>query len=297
MHFPVFFFLSSSLSGAAGSLWFITTFLIWAYRGYSIYIIQTPCERSIFTFPSLWIKQLCPFLLDCIPIGQELHHLLSIAWLYLHLLIERTWVTETPRFSPPTPLFALIKKKEKEKEIKLHVSTSLFITHSFPMSSTVDFHSSFSTLGVPTIDLTEDQPLKALESQTSGSSRTVPIRNGLPTPPHDMTGLTYNAMPPIAYGGKPNGMPSHLYSHSRPQFDSISSSMMAMKPQTNPIKEACATEPTAQKKSNGATVSQLRIPSSINNSKGSLAEFAAQVRIPSTRRDVMARANVLCFVK
>lgn len=53
MHFPVFFFLSSSLSGAAGSLWFITTFLIWAYRGYSIYIIQTPCERSIFTFPSL----------------------------------------------------------------------------------------------------------------------------------------------------------------------------------------------------------------------------------------------------
>ncbi|KAJ5978631.1 hypothetical protein N7501_001973 [Penicillium viridicatum] len=70
------------------------------------------------------------------------------------------------------------------------------------MSSTVDFHSSFSTLGVPTIDLTEDQPLKALESQPSGSSRAVPIRNGLPTPPHDMTGLTYNAMPPIAYGGE-----------------------------------------------------------------------------------------------
>ncbi|OQD71009.1 hypothetical protein PENPOL_c001G05105 [Penicillium polonicum] len=145
------------------------------------------------------------------------------------------------------------------------------------MSSTVDFHSSFSTLGVPTIDLTEDQPLKALESQTSGSSRAVPIRNGLPTPPHDMTGLTYNAMPPIAYGGKPNGVPSHLYAHSRPQFDSISSSMMAMKPQSHPIKEACATEPTAQKKSNGATGSQLCIPSSINNSKGSLAEFAAQM--------------------
>lgn len=83
-------------------------------------------------------------------------------------------------------------------------------------------------------------------------------------------------------------MPSHLYGHSRPQFDSISSSMMAMKPQSHPIKEAYATEPTAQKKSNGATGSQLRIPSSINNSKGSLAEFAAQVRIPSTRSDVMA---------
>jgi hypothetical protein len=162
------------------------------------------------------------------------------------------------------------------------VSTSLFITHSFLMSSTLDFHSS-STLGASTIDLTADRPYKALE--TSGSSRTVPIRNGLPTPPHDMTGVTYNAMPPIAYGGKPNG-PSHHYNHyahSRPQFDTISSSMMAaMKPQTHAVstKEVPATEPIAQKKSTGATgSSQLRIPSSINNSKGSLAEFAAQVRI------------------
>ncbi|KAG0159576.1 hypothetical protein PDIDSM_7098 [Penicillium digitatum] len=145
------------------------------------------------------------------------------------------------------------------------------------MSSTVDFYSSFSTLGVPTIDLTEDHPPKALESQTAEFSRTVPIRNGLPTPPLDMAGLTYNAMPPIAYGGEPNGVSSHLYSHSRSQFDSISS-MMAIKPQSHAAtKEACATEPTAQKKSTGGTGSQLRIPSSINNSKGSLAEFAAQM--------------------
>ncbi|KXG48647.1 uncharacterized protein PGRI_025170 [Penicillium griseofulvum] len=143
------------------------------------------------------------------------------------------------------------------------------------MSSTVDFHSSFSTLGVPTIDLTEDHPLKAPQSQPSGSSRTVPIRNGLPTPPHDMTGVTYNAMPPIAYGGKPNGVPSHIYGRSRPQFDSVPSSM-AMKPQSYTAKEA-STEPTALKKSNSVTGSQLRIPSSINNSKGSLAEFAAQM--------------------
>ncbi|KAJ5163782.1 uncharacterized protein N7500_005612 [Penicillium coprophilum] len=143
------------------------------------------------------------------------------------------------------------------------------------MSSTVDFHSSFSTLGVPTIDLTEDHPLKALESQLSGSSRTVPIRNGLPTPPHDMTGITYNAMPPIAYGGKPNGVPSHIYGHSRPH-DSVSSSM-AMKPQSHTAAKEPASEPTAQKKPTGTTGSQLRIPSSINNSKGSLAEFAAQM--------------------
>jgi hypothetical protein len=53
MLYIIFFSLSSSVSGVAGSLWFITAFLIWAYRGYSIYIIQTPCERPIFTFPSL----------------------------------------------------------------------------------------------------------------------------------------------------------------------------------------------------------------------------------------------------
>ncbi|KAJ5773531.1 hypothetical protein N7457_008427 [Penicillium paradoxum] len=146
------------------------------------------------------------------------------------------------------------------------------------MSSTANFHSSFSTLGAPTINLIEDRSLKPLEY--SGSSQAVPIRNGLPTPPHDMTGIAYNAMPPIAYGGKPNGVPSHLYGHSRTQFDSISGSMMpAMKPQRHaPVKEAPATEPTAQKKSTGRTGgSQLRIPSSINNSRGSLAEFAAQM--------------------
>ncbi|KAJ5130673.1 uncharacterized protein N7515_006712 [Penicillium bovifimosum] len=146
------------------------------------------------------------------------------------------------------------------------------------MSSTVDFHSSFSTLGASTIDLTADHPYKALE--TSGGCQIVPIRNGLPTPPLDMTGVAYNAMPPIAHGGNLHG-PSHHYAHSRPQFDSISSSMMAaMKPQSHVVstKEVPATEPTAQKKSTSSTGgSQLRVPSSINNSKGSLAEFAAQM--------------------
>ncbi|KAJ5582228.1 hypothetical protein N7535_000848 [Penicillium sp. DV-2018c] len=145
------------------------------------------------------------------------------------------------------------------------------------MSCTVDFQPSFSTLGASSIDLTADRSYKALES--SGASQIVPIRNGLPTPPHDMAGVTtYNAMPPIAYGGNPNGH-AHHYAHSRPQFDSTSSSMMsAMKHQSHavPTKEAPAMEPTAQKKST-AGESQLRVPSSINNSKGSLAEFAAQM--------------------
>jgi hypothetical protein len=62
---------------------------------------------------------------------------------------------------------------------------------------------------------------------------------------------------------------------------------MAMKPQSYTTKEA-STEPTAQKKSNSVTGSQLRIPSSINNSKGSLAEFAAQVRISGSTGDGIA---------
>lgn len=137
------------------------------------------------------------------------------------------------------------------------------------MSSTANL-SSFSTLDP--IDFN-------LKSGTSASSA-VPVRNGLPTPPSDMTGVTYNAMPPVAYG-KPNGMPAHLYGNSRP-FDSISSSMMAaMKPQSHAssAKESPPAEPVAQKKSSNSRGSQLRIPSSINNSKGNLAEFAAQVWI------------------
>jgi hypothetical protein len=162
------------------------------------------------------------------------------------------------------------------------------------MSSTVDSQSSFTTLA--SIDFT-GFPSKSLEN--SGSSQTVPFRNGLPTPPNDMTGVTYNAMPPMAYGGKPNGMPARLYGHSRPQFDSISSSMMAaMKPQCHaaPPKEAPASEPVAHKKTTSSGGSQLRIPSSINNSKGNLAEFAAQVRFSVSTNAWLCLLTVIFFL-
>ncbi|KAJ5166914.1 uncharacterized protein N7482_005695 [Penicillium canariense] len=149
---------------------------------------------------------------------------------------------------------------------------------------------SFSILGpiTPTVDLTtQAYPSTKTVFDPTGSCCTAPFRDGLPTPPGDMTGVTYNAIPPAAYGRKGHGMSSHMYDHSRPHFDSISSSMIAsMKPNRAtthsapaPSKEAPATEPASQKKSNGTTTgsSQLRIPSSINNSKRSLAEFAAQM--------------------
>lgn len=149
-------------------------------------------------------------------------------------------------------------------------------------SSTFDYRSSL-TSGSITPASQESYPRKPT-FEPSTSHWTAPFRDGLPTPPGDMTGLTYNAVPPFNYGSKAHGLvglPSHAYSNSRPHFDSISSSMMsAMKPHSQPAtaKEAPASEP-AQKKSTGTTGgSQLRIPSSINNTKGTLAEFAAQVR-------------------
>ncbi|KAJ5664108.1 hypothetical protein N7507_004839 [Penicillium longicatenatum] len=110
-------------------------------------------------------------------------------------------------------------------------------------------------------------------------SWTAPFRDGLPTPPTDMTGITYNAIPPVGHGGKVHGISSHHYNYM-PPFDAISSSMtVAMKPtHSAPAKDVPASEPVQRKASNGtASGSNLRIPSSINNSRASLAEFAAQM--------------------
>lgn len=143
-------------------------------------------------------------------------------------------------------------------------------------------HRLFSTLGtVPVIDQTPEENSwgsKAAIEGTGSSSWTMPFRDGLPTPPSDMTGVAYNAISTVNFGGKSNGMPSHLYGHARPHVDSTSSATMAaMKPQN--YLEALATEHANSNKSS-STGAQPRIPSSINNSKGTLAEFAAQVRIP-----------------
>ncbi|KAJ5554124.1 hypothetical protein N7513_004083 [Penicillium frequentans] len=139
--------------------------------------------------------------------------------------------------------------------------------------------SQISTLGpiTPSTDLNSHGPYPAKPVFTG--SWTAPFRDGLPTPPTDMTGITYNAIPPVGHGGKVHGMPSHHYNYM-PPFDAISSSMSAaMKPtHSAPAKDVPASEPVQRKSSNGtASGSNLRIPSSINNSKASLAEFAAQM--------------------
>ncbi|EPS25820.1 hypothetical protein PDE_00756 [Penicillium oxalicum 114-2] len=119
-------------------------------------------------------------------------------------------------------------------------------------------------------------------------SWTAPLRDGLPTPPTDMTGIAYNAVPPTIYGGRGRGTSSHIYNPARSYNDPApSSSDISLNPQTAstrsnvPLaKEASvsASETTSDKKAStsGANFA-LRVPSTINNSKGNLAEFAAQM--------------------
>ncbi|KAF3398468.1 hypothetical protein F1880_005955 [Penicillium rolfsii] len=159
------------------------------------------------------------------------------------------------------------------------------------MSSPTRSSRSSTTLGpiTPTVDLTSHTyPAAKSTFDTTGSCWTAPFRDGLPTPPSDMTGVAYNAIPPTTYGGKSHAMPSHLYNNIRSHhYGSVSSSMVASTKHSNhsathsaraPVKEAPVTESTSQGKSSGSTAtSVLRVPSSINNSNGTLAEFAAQM--------------------
>ncbi|KAJ5937899.1 hypothetical protein N7454_004241 [Penicillium verhagenii] len=143
-------------------------------------------------------------------------------------------------------------------------------------SSTLPSQSSILGPITPNIDLTH-RPYNTKPAFTG--SWTTPFRDGLPTPPTDMTGIAYNAIPPVGHGGRVHGMPSTHYNYTRP-FDAISSSMVAaMKPtHSAPAKEVPAPEQSQKKSSNGtANGANLQIPLSINNSKTSLAEFASQM--------------------
>lgn len=108
---------------------------------------------------------------------------------------------------------------------------------------------------------------------------TAPLRDGLPTPPGDMNGVAYNSIPSTNYGitlppyAKPPAYPRMNSSNS------VVSSASANHSQSQPsIHDAPASEPNNQKKGSSSVASYLKVPPSISNSKGSLTEFAAQVR-------------------
>jgi hypothetical protein len=120
-------------------------------------------------------------------------------------------------------------------------------------------------------------------------SWTAPSRAGLPTPPtypkEIMTGLSLN---PIN-GNYGNQQPNlHVKTHVPPmnsgqmyhsnQVTNAGGLYQNQPVQTSQENHARATEQSSQRKqSSNAIASYLQIPASINDSKGSLAEFAAQV--------------------
>ncbi|PYH87118.1 hypothetical protein BO82DRAFT_3198 [Aspergillus uvarum CBS 121591] len=113
---------------------------------------------------------------------------------------------------------------------------------------------------------------------------TAPFRDGLPTPPSEMNGVaTYNVIPSSAYGSKLDGITLPPYAkisdYPRMNFDGATAMVPTSKPHYQPpVKENNIREQGSQKKSStNSTASYLQIPSTINNSKGSLAEFAAQM--------------------
>ncbi|KAL5356838.1 cyclin-domain-containing protein [Aspergillus floccosus] len=111
-------------------------------------------------------------------------------------------------------------------------------------------------------------------SKLSDTTWTAPFRDGLPTPPNDMTGVAYTTIPPANYGGKLDDftLPPYVRPHSNSRMGYASSS----KPQTrSSTQDAPASAPPSQKQN--PVASYLQMPSSINHGKGNLAEFAAQM--------------------
>lgn len=121
-----------------------------------------------------------------------------------------------------------------------------------------------------------------------------PFRDGLPTPPNDMSGVAYPMpQPGYGHGHQFNRAPLPPYpapQNYRTNLEPLPSGVVpTLKSQSNPC--STRTAPMAgpgntRKPGNGAVPPYLQIPSSINSSKGNLAEFAAQVCLQAFRWSV-----------
>ena len=129
----------------------------------------------------------------------------------------------------------------------------------------------------------------------------VRTRHGLKTPPEDMTGnnanpllapfdgLHYKSVPVVgpirsSYQSNQGSHTSTRYSGKpQPFYDSYQSAQRPQSPVSKGESIGLREQPTRRRASSdgNSIVSYLQIPPSINNSKGSLAEFAAQVIPPS----------------
>lgn len=113
-------------------------------------------------------------------------------------------------------------------------------------------------------------------------SRTAPFRDGLPTPPNDMNGVAYSNI--HHYGGKPDPYTGPVYGEG-PAYPRMSADLLnRMTRQTQPSQPAQQSSKQAPrerderpKEKETSKPSYLQIPPSINNGKGSLPDFAAQM--------------------
>ncbi|KAL3494726.1 hypothetical protein BJX62DRAFT_26743 [Aspergillus germanicus] len=109
-----------------------------------------------------------------------------------------------------------------------------------------------------------------------------PFRDGLPTPPGDMNSVAYNVP---SYGGKPEGYGVPVYTKAPvyPRVNTDFVNRMVQHTQSQPysqppVKDAPIRETEGHTKDrDSSTPSYLQIPSSINNGKGNLPDFAAQM--------------------
>jgi len=126
------------------------------------------------------------------------------------------------------------------------------------------------------------------------------IRHGLRTPPSDMNEMNVNPLlvpdfGPSHYKGVPiipsdiathksnlNGTSSLRYTNRAPPLlDTYQPAKASQSPYSATGQPANREQPHQRRKSDGTDiVHYLQIPRSINDSKGSLSEFAAQVKIP-----------------
>lgn len=136
------------------------------------------------------------------------------------------------------------------------------------------------------------RPVSGLESGAA------PLVHGLRTPPKDMTAASFNPLfaPGSQYNGVPpsmpgatsyrsatgtfsntNGFPRGVHSNNdQLNFKSASRPQSPRAPKDNTTNQEQSSRRRSSSNGN-AIVHYLQIPSTINDSKGSLAEFAAQV--------------------
>ncbi|KAL4978336.1 cyclin-domain-containing protein [Aspergillus desertorum] len=113
-------------------------------------------------------------------------------------------------------------------------------------------------------------------------STTAPFRDGLPTPPNDMNTVAYSNI--HHYGGKPDPYAVTVYGKG-PAYPRMSAELLnrisQQTQQTQPTQQSSTQAPPEKddraKERDTSRPSYLQIPSSINNGKGNLPDFAAQM--------------------